>query len=174
MAQQESTHKRYRPVQMLHAATGSRALSVEGRSPLPCVRSVPGTDRVGETEGGHLVRRHDGPATLSSGCKKAGRLDSWRTSREGLLVPFHPVRGQRARHRQGGGAGGEPSSVAARRASIAKQRLQEGGAHRLVQDRQGLHTHTHSHRAWAAGEAPTGSGRRGGAIFCGGTTGQHR
>ena len=158
MAQQASTHKRYRPVQMLHAATGSRALSVEGRSPLPCVRSVPGTDRVGETEGGHLLRRHDGPATLSSGCKKAGRLDSCRTSREGLLVPFHTVHGQRARHRQGEGGGGGPSSVAARRASIAKQRLQEGGAHQLVQDRQGRHTPTHTVRGQRARHRQGGRG----------------
>jgi hypothetical protein len=124
-------------MQMLPAAAGSRALSVEGRSPLPCARSAPGTDRVGETEGGHPLMWHDGPASLSSGCKKAGSIDSCRTSREGLLVPFHPVRGQHTRHRQREGGGGGPSSVAARLASIVMHRLQGEGSHRLVLDRQG-------------------------------------
>ena len=53
----------------------------------PCVGSARGTDSVREEEGGHPLWRHDGKASLGSGCKEAGRIDSCRTGRAGLRVP---------------------------------------------------------------------------------------
>jgi hypothetical protein len=79
-------------MQMLHAAAGSRALSVEGRSPLPCVRSAPGTDRVRE-EGGHPLWWHDGQASLSSGCKKAGRIARAGQAGQACAYPSTPCVG---------------------------------------------------------------------------------
>ena len=119
----------------------------------------------------------DGPARIYaqevSTRADAARSNRVESSERRRQVP-PPVRAQRARHRQGGGDGGGPSFAAARRASNAKQRLQEGGATRLVQDKQGRPARTLPPRAWAAREAPTGWGRRWGAILCGGKTGKHR
>jgi hypothetical protein len=127
---------RHRPVA---AAKGRGASARTALAGLACsyplsVGSAGGTDTVMKEDGGHTPWRQDGPVAPCRSCGGAGCMSSYSAGRAGLLVP--PVPEQRARHRQGEGGDGGASSVAARRASTVMQRLQEGGRHQPVQERQ--------------------------------------